>query len=201
MHCTATSGARARAKRNVFRLAHSRYAIKIIDKHRFMHQTTSRNPNLYAEVSILRGIHHPSITRCYNMLETATSLYMIMEYVRGGELLDRILEKQCYGEAEAAQLLFNILEAVKFLHDRNIVHRDLKPENILMASRYEDTQIKITDFGLAKLIGGTGPGSAARTYCGTPQYFAPEVLQRKNSVLGLGQYGKQADMWSIGVIL
>ena len=112
----------------------------------------------------------------------------------------------------------NILVAVKFLHDQNIVHRDLKPENILMTSRSDNTSIKITDFGLAKLIGQRGKVHSVcsspvafchefsrfaglQTCCGTPQYFAPEVLQRKNTVLGQGHYGKEVDMWSIGVIL
>ena len=77
------------------------------------------------------------------------------------------------------------------------MHRDLKPENILFASEHNSESIKITDFGLAKLAGDDG----LRTYCGTPQYFAPEVLQRRNTVAGVGRYGKAADMWSIGVIV
>jgi serine/threonine protein kinase len=77
------------------------------------------------------------------------------------------------------------------------VHRDLKPENILLATRESDIDVKLTDFGLAKAINGDG----LKTFCGTPQYFAPEVLQRRHTVRGAGRYGEPADMWSLGVIL
>ncbi len=72
----------------------------------------------------------------------------------------------------------------------------MKPENILLLNRDSDTDIKITDFGLATIVGNEG----LKTFCGTPQYFAPEVLKRRNTVMGKGRYGKSADMWSIGVI-
>jgi serine/threonine protein kinase len=88
-----------------------------------------------------------------------------------------------------------LLSAVYYLHQtKNIVHRDLKPENILCAS---PTSVKLADFGLAKIIQSDG----LKTFCGTPQYFAPEVLQRRTTVAGSGRYGKPADMWSLGVIL
>lgn len=72
--------------------------------------------------------------------------------------------------------------------------RDLKPENILLVGRENDVDVKITDFGLAKRANKEG----LKTFCGTPQYFAPEVLKRRNTVLGVGRYGKEADMWSVG---
>lgn len=90
-----------------------------------------------------------------------------------------------------------MLSAVGYLHSKQIVHRDLKPENILLMSQSNDYGIKITDFGLAKRTNKDG----LRTFCGTPQYFAPEVLKRRNTVQGTGRYGMAADMWSIGVIL
>lgn len=72
--------------------------------------------------------------------------------------------------------------------------RDLKPENILLVGPHNDVDVKITDFGLAKRANKEG----LKTFCGTPQYFAPEVLKRRNTVLGVGRYGKEADMWSVG---
>lgn len=72
--------------------------------------------------------------------------------------------------------------------------RDLKPENILLVGKDNDVDVKITDFGLAKRANKEG----LKTFCGTPQYFAPEVLKRRNTVLGVGRYGKEADMWSVG---
>ena len=89
------------------------------------------------------------------------------------------------------------MNAVSYLHDRQIIHRDLKPENILLVSGDDDYSIKVTDFGLAKKANKEG----LRTFCGTPQYFAPEVLRRRNTVAGIGSYDCAVDMWSIGVIL
>ena len=197
IHQQLGSGANGTVVLGIHRQTGEQFAIKIIDKKHFMKQAGGKSPDLYAEANMLRSIQHPSVTKFQDVIETENSLYVVMEYVKGGELLDRIMKKTNYGEDEAAKLIYNVLVAVKYLHDRNIVHRDLKPENILLASATDDTQIKITDFGLARLLGEQG----AQTFCGTPQYFAPEVLERKNTVLGLGHYGKAADMWSIGVIL
>jgi serine/threonine protein kinase len=88
-------------------------------------------------------------------------------------------------------------QALKYLHEQQIVHRDLKPENILLQHRssYGPPQVKIADFGLAKLVGNE---KMASTFCGTPQYFAPEVLESRNSHRG---YDTACDLWSLGVIL
>ena len=120
-----------------------------------------------------------------------------MELVRGGDLFDRIVEKGKYTEGEARLVMQKVLSAVKYLHSKDIIHRDLKPENILLMEPNNDTEVKITDFGLAKRTNQEG----LKTFCGTPQYFAPEVLKRKNTVKGLGSYGTAADMWSLGVVL
>ena len=120
-----------------------------------------------------------------------------MELVSGGDLFDRIIERGRFSEESARSVMHKILDAVKYLHSNDIIHRDLKPENILLVSDSSDVDIKITDFGLAKRTNRDG----LKTFCGTPQYFAPEVLQRKDSVAGQGRYGVEADMWSLGVIL
>lgn len=91
--------------------------------------------------------------------------------------------------------MYNILLAVAYLHNLGIVHRDLKPENILLVSKDSEVDIKLADFGVAKEErGGRG------TFCGSMSYIAPEVLQRRDTVMGRGKYGKGADMWSLGVI-
>jgi serine/threonine-protein kinase Chk2 len=87
-----------------------------------------------------------------------------------------------------------MLEAVKYLHEKGITHRDLKPENILLSCDDNDTLIKVTDFGLSKIV---GEQSLMQTLCGTPSYLAPEVIKSA----GLGGYDKAVDCWSMGVIL
>ncbi|KAI3370002.1 hypothetical protein L3Q82_024809, partial [Scortum barcoo] len=114
----------------------------------------------------------------------------VLHRVSGGELFDRIVEKGFYTERDASQLIHQILDAVKYLHDMGIVHRDLKPENLLYYSMDEDSKIMISDFGLSKI---EGAGSVMSTACGTPGYVAPEVLAQK-------PYSKAVDCWSIGVI-
>lgn len=161
-----------------------------------MKNVNSRNLNIMEEVNVLKSVRHKSITRFKGFVQTRKFVYLIMEYVSGGELLERIQTGGHYSEKNAAQLIYNLLEAVSYLHGRGIVHRDLKPENILLTSATSDTDIKLTDFGVAKVVGDEG----LQTFCGTPLYFAPEVLERKHTVAGAGRYGKAVDMWSIGVI-
>ncbi|CAM9946573.1 unnamed protein product, partial [Choristocarpus tenellus] len=145
------------------------------------------------------------IIKLEDIFQTDGAVYLVMELVSGGDLFDRIVERGIYSEDSAQELLFQVLTAVAYLHEKDIVHRqglerrrwDLKPENILLVGRDSDVDVKITDFGLAKRANKEG----LKTFCGTPQYFAPEVLKRRNTVLGVGRYGKEADMWSVGVIL
>ena len=109
--------------------------------------------------------------------------------VTGGELFDRIVEKGSYTEKDAADLIKQVLSAVHYMHESGVVHRDLKPENLLYHSPDEDSKIMISDFGLSKME----DSGIMATACGTPGYVAPEVLAQK-------PYGKEVDVWSIGVI-
>ena len=109
--------------------------------------------------------------------------------VTGGELFDRIVEKGSYTEKDAADLIKQVLSAVAYMHDSGVVHRDLKPENLLYHSPEEESKIMISDFGLSKME----DSGIMATACGTPGYVAPEVLAQK-------PYGKEVDVWSIGVI-
>ncbi|CAM9958090.1 unnamed protein product, partial [Phaeothamnion confervicola] len=174
-------------------------AVKEIQTRRFKMTPGLSATELVQEAEMLRAVMHPYIIQLEDiyMARTDTALFLVMELVEGGDLFDRIVEKGVYPEPVARELLFRVLTAVAYLHGKDIVHRDLKPENILLVSREDDVDVKITDFGLAKRANKDG----LKTFCGTPQYFAPEVLRRRNTVQGAGRYGKEADMWSLGVIL
>ncbi|CRL04514.1 CLUMA_CG017590, isoform A [Clunio marinus] len=120
-------------------------------------------------------------------------LLVVMECMEGGELFQRIQDRQDgpFTEREAAQIMHEICVALKYLHDRNIAHRDLKPENLLYTSPHYDAIIKLTDFGFAK---ETYVKDTLQTPCYTPYYAAPEVL-------GPEKYDKSCDIWSLGVIM
>jgi len=141
------------------------------------------------EVMVLKKIKHPNIVELREIYDNKSHVYLVMDLVSGGELFDRIVEKGSYTEKDASDIIKQILEAMKYIHDKGIVHRDLKPENLLFYSPDEDAKIMISDFGLSKME-GSGDMSTA---CGTPGYVAPEVLAQK-------PYGKAIDVWSIGVI-
>ena len=104
-------------------------------------------------------------------------------------MFDRIVEKGSYTEKDAADLIRQVLSAVAYMHSMGVVHRDLKPENLLYHGPEEDSKIMISDFGLSKME----DSGIMATACGTPGYVAPEVLAQK-------PYGKEVDVWSIGVI-
>ena len=114
-----------------------------------------------------------------------------MEHCSGGELFEKIVNEGPLDEGRASRLIYKMLYAVYHLHEHKITHRDLKPEKFLFSCKDSDAEIKIIDFGLANIY-GTGK-EKLHTIVGTPYYVAPEVLK--------GNYGKECDLWSVGVIM
>ncbi|XP_070558242.1 calcium/calmodulin-dependent protein kinase type 1D-like [Ptychodera flava] len=165
------------------------FACKCIDKKAL---GKKGGETLENEVAVLRKCNHPNIVRLTDIHENKSTVFLVMQLVSGGELFDRIVEKGSYTEKDAADIILQILEAVKYLHSVGIVHRDLKPENLLFYSPEEDSKIMISDFGLSKTLDDAGTDDMS-TACGTPGYVAPEVLAQQ-------PYGKAVDLWSIGVI-
>jgi len=141
------------------------------------------------EIHILKIVRHPTIVQLYEIIETDKELYLIMEYARGGELFEYIVNRKRVREKDAAKFLHQILSGVDYLHKHNICHRDLKPENLLMD---DHNNIKIVDFGLSNMY---TPGVPLQTACGSPCYAAPEM------VAGKKYDAMAADMWSCGVII
>ncbi|CAE8692914.1 unnamed protein product [Polarella glacialis] len=179
-------------------------AVKIIDKKKFLQFQSKRESQLCLndEADVLRSLRHPGIVQCADWFQTDAHLYLVMELVQGGDLLQCILENGCFLERQSKRLFRQLCETVDYLHNTMyIVHRDLKPENILLSNKdRETTQAKIADFGLARK---NMKSRDCRTFCGTPHYFAPEVINtfRDRESGQQAGYGKQADMWSLGVIL
>ena len=145
------------------------------------------------EANILLNVHHPNIIGVKEIFETRRYFYIAMELVRGGELFDRIVEKQHFDEPTTRLVMKQLLEAVAYLHARGIAHRDIKPENILLAEPGTFV-VKLSDFGLSRVFDDS---SFMKTMCGTPAYVAPEVLMSA----GTGGYTDAVDMWSLGVIM
>lgn len=170
------------------------YAVKEINKMK-LNQKSSRNGSLLArlrvEIAICKRINHPNIVRIHEVFEDQHMVYLVMDYMEGGELFDQIIERGSLSEKEAADIVQKICVAMKYLHDQGISHRDLKPENVLLVSKSDITNIKLIDFGMSKVF---GPGEiSTSSTLGTPGYMAPEIMQSK-------KYTEAVDMWALGVI-
>lgn len=128
----------------------------------------------------------------YEIYQDEEKCYLCTEFCEGGDLLAHICDKDVMKESEVLMVIYQLLEAVNYLHQNNICHRDIKPENILFSKKYNGlmSEIKLIDFGLSKIL--TNPDQILQTKIGTPLYIAPEVIK--------GSYNKQCDLWSIGVI-
>ena len=148
---------------------------------------------LEEELAILQQVDHPNIVKFDQCYIDHRYVHIVMEHCRGGELFDRIVAAQRFSERHAADIMSQMLSAVKHLHGHGIVHRDLKPENFLMDDETENSEVKLIDFGLSKRFSETSEIEKMHTVVGTPYYVAPEVLK--------GNYDKSCDVWSLGVIL
>ncbi|KAI9913004.1 hypothetical protein PsorP6_004908 [Peronosclerospora sorghi] len=182
------SGTFSVVREAVHKPTNQRYAIKCIKRQGLVAEDIEA---LTTEVAILKQMNHPNIMILYDFFVEDKYYYLVTEFMEGGELFDRIVEKSYYNEREARDLIKLLLEAIKYCHDANIVHRDLKPENLLLSSKDDDASIKLADFGFAKRIKLDSDDLV--TACGTPGYVAPEILEGR-------PYGKTVDIWSVGVI-
>lgn len=162
-------------------------AVKIVSRHKLQREDEL---SLRIEVEVLMSLNHPNIVQALDFFEEEECFYVVLEYIEGGELFDRLIEKAVYTEGEARDLFAVLLRAVKYCHDRDLIHRDIKPENILLTSKTDDINLKLADFGFAVKSGVP----AAKQQAGTPGYIAPEILLGK-------PHGKPVDMWSLGVVL
>lgn len=167
-----------------------KYAIKCVHKIKLDDTDTQA---LKDEIEILSSIKHDNVMRLIEWFEDIDYYFLVTELVQGGELFDRIVNKECYSEKDARDLARILLEALQFLHDSCIVHRDLKPENLLLKSEEVDHEIVLADFGYAARLKASDAKSLTDS-CGTPGYVAPEILTGK-------KYGSKVDMWSCGVII
>lgn len=166
-------------------------AIKIIDKEKV--KKDAMIENLKKEVSILMVVDHPNIVNLKEVLASKTKIYLVLEYVSGGELWDVIKEKEKIGEDEARKYFRQIIRALGHCKSKTIAHRDIKPENMLIT---KSGDLKVADFGLSSQYKDpTNITLIMHTTCGTINYLAPEVIQNA------GYDGHLADIWSTGVLL
>nr|XP_020018023.1 ribosomal protein S6 kinase alpha-4-like [Castor canadensis] len=151
--------------------------------------------NTQREVAALRLCQsHPNVVNLHEVHHDQLHTYLVLELLRGGELLEHIRKKRHFSESEASQILRSLASAVSFMHEEaGVVHRDLKPENILYADDTPGAPVKIIDFGFARLR-PQSPAGPMQTPCFTLQYAAPELLAQQG-------YDESCDLWSLGVIL
>ncbi|KAJ8930208.1 hypothetical protein NQ314_017016 [Rhamnusium bicolor] len=166
-------------------------AIKIMDKGALGDDL----PRVKLELKALQTLSHEHICKLYQVIETETIFFIIMEYCSGGELFDHIVEKNRLSESESRMFFRQIVSAVAYLHSLGYAHRDLKPVSYLKNVLLDKFQnLKLIDFGLCARPSG-GMESPLYTSCGSPTYAAPEL------VLGMQYLGPEVDVWAMGVLL
>lgn len=166
------------------------FAVKILDKSRIFQLCIT--DQIKREIGTLKLLKHPNVVRLHEVLASKTKIYMVLEYVTGGELFDRLASNGKLSEAEGRKLFQQLIDGVSYCHDKGVFHRDLKLENLLVDDR---GNIKISDFGLSALPQHYRNDGLLHTTCGSPNYVAPEVLANR------GYDGATSDIWSCGVIL
>ena len=165
---------------------HEIYAMKSLKKDLLIREEKIESTLL--EKEILETINHPFIINLIFCFQTEERINFVMPFIPGGELFQHLKKLKHFGELKAKFYAAQIALAIQHLHDKGYIYRDLKPENILMD---EKGYLRITDFGLAKKI---KEGEKANSFCGTPEYLAPEIIN------GVG-YDKNVDWWSFGILL
>ncbi|KAI8353335.1 camp-dependent protein kinase 7 [Blakeslea trispora] len=160
------------------------YAMKVLKKTEVIRLKQVEHTN--NEKHILESVAHPFLVNMWGTFQDCNNLYMVMDYVPGGELFSVLRRSQRFPDHVAKFYAAEVILAIEYLHSKDMIYRDLKPENLLLDAQ---GHIKITDFGFAKYV-----PDITWTLCGTPDYLAPEIIQSKG-------YGKAVDWWSLGVLI
>ncbi|XP_077141671.1 RAC-beta serine/threonine-protein kinase [Ranitomeya variabilis] len=163
------------------------YAMKILRKEVII--AKDEVAHTVTESRVLQNTRHPFLTALKYAFQTSDRLCFVMEYANGGELFFHLSRERVFTEDRARFYGAEIVSALEYLHSRNVVYRDIKLENLMLD---KDGHVKITDFGLCKE--GITDGATMRTFCGTPEYLAPEVLEDND-------YGRAVDWWGLGVVM
>ena len=162
------------------------FAIKTLKKETL---TQSYFELIKNEVNILSNLDHPNIVKYFGVYEDDYYIHILMEYLKGYDLYKIIALKKYTGfdEKDICEIIYQLLQALSFIHNQNIIHRDIKPENILFASKKDYSTLKLIDFGLSAYM------DKSKSIVGTPYYMAPEMTE--------GHSYPQSDIWSLGVIV
>lgn len=164
-------------------------AIKVINKNKIIN--TSLMSNIKREISIMRKLRHPNIVKIFEVLATKAKIFVVLEFVKGGELFAKVAKGR-FSEDLSRKYFHQLISAIGYCHSRGVFHRDLKPENLLID---ENGDLKVSDFGLSAVSSQARSDGMLHTLCGTPAYVAPEILSKR------GYDGSTADVWSCGVVL
>ncbi|KAM0877916.1 hypothetical protein ACQ4PT_035206 [Festuca glaucescens] len=165
-------------------------AIKMLDKEKVLKVGLSEQ--IKREVTTMRLVAHKNIVQLHEVMATQNKIYFVMEYVKGGELFDKVAKSGKLTEGDAHKYFQQLISAVDYCHSQGVYHRDLKPENLLLD---ENEDLKVSDFGLSALSESKRQDGLLHTTCGTPAYVAPEVISKR------GYDGAKSDIWSCGVVL
>jgi protein-serine/threonine kinase len=165
------------------------YAMKILDKEEIIRRKQIKHTK--TERLLLEKLNHPFIAQLQFAFQDTKKLYLVTEFMQGGELFFHIKRRTGFKEVSAKFYMSQIFLAIDYLHKNGYIYRDLKPENILID---KEGNIKLTDFGLSKVISNNGDINTTNTLCGTLEYIAPEIFKRK-------PYDKSIDWFSFGVVL
>lgn len=174
-----------------------KFAMKVIVKAKntlSVRDTIAHNAKILNEVKIMKSLSNPHVLTLVDSYESTDNVVIIMEYLEGKDMLHRITQhtpgSKRLSEMDAKFFFLQACRGLKYLHENYITHRDIKPDNILLQSLSTDTVLKISDFGLSKLIAT----DSMKTVCGTLLYVAPEIYDNKN-------YTNKVDIWSLGCVL
>ena len=160
--------------------------MKVLKKTQIIAQ--QQEDNINTEIKVLKNIKHPFLLRAHYVFQTESKIYLVLDYYRYGDLMSHLKLKKKFTEIETKHIISEVALAIGCLHSGGIVYRDLKPENLLMDAL---GHICLCDFGLCKKL---DRNDTMTTFCGTPDYLAPEILRRD-------AYDKMVDWWSYGILL